>query len=330
MSCSRHVVRKTGQENTTRNGNGFSHGSKEMTSLSPGTVLVWKIAAYEALRLSAENIEKEHIFIGIMSLEKMLKKGSFAGSQETFPKVEREWNALSGYLDITGHDPVVLRRLMRRALGKGTSSPARKSIHRSLECRQYFESAARFAGDTTLTSNDLFSAIMDKPGEMITFVLKEGRQYSAAMRETDIMLPSEKSLNEIGGTTEMHFDIRDILSRDISRLADSLIEWSLDSQEYHKVLAALNRKGTSLALLFLDDNDLPGLLSALRMLVPWSGKFKNELIKCIRELENTSGKNLSEDPQNRIRDLLRRIEDQDVEDLKDRMDPEPSKPQKEG
>lgn len=300
-----------------------------MTSLSPGTVLVWKIAAYEALRLSAENIEKEHIFIGIMSLEKMLKKGSFAGSKETFPKVEKEWNALSGYLDITGHDPVVLRRLMRRALGKGTSSPARKGIHRSLECRQYFDSAARFAGDTAVTSNDLFSAIMDKPGEMITFVLKEGRQYSAAMRETDIMLPSEKSLNEIGGTTEMHFDIRDILFRDISRLADSLTEWSLDSQEYHKVLAALNRKGTSLALLFLDDNDLPGLLSILRMLVPWSGKFIHELSLCIHELEGTVGKTPSEDMQNRIRDLLHRNREQDEKEIKDRMDPEVNKNKKE-
>lgn len=301
-----------------------------MTSLSPGAVLAWKIAAYEALRLNARYIEKEHIFIGILSLEKMLKKSAFANSHETFPKVEKEWNALSGFFEITGHDPVVLRRLMRRALGEGTSSSARKGIHRSLECRQYFDSAAHFARDTALTSNDLFSALMEKPGEIIPFVLEEGRQYSAALRQTDVMLPSEKSLDAVGGTIEMRFDIRDILSRDIARYADSLTEWSLDSQEYNTVLEALNRKGTSLALFFLDDNDLPGLLSALSMLVPWSGKFKHDLSIRIRELEGTTGKTLSNDMQNHIRDLLHRIEDQGVEELKDRMDPERDKDQNEG
>lgn len=298
-----------------------------MASLSPGAVLAWKIAAYEALRLNAENVEKEHVFIGIMSLEKMLKDRAFAGSQETFPKVEKEWSAITGFLEITGHDPVVLRRLMRRALGIGSSSPARKGIHRSPECRQYFESAARFAGDTALTSNDLFSALMETPGKLITIVLDEGRQYSAALRQTDIVLPSEKSLNAIEGTTEMHFDIRDILSKDITRYANILTEWSVDSREHTTVLAALTRKGTSLALLFLDDNDIPGLMSALRMLVPWSGTFNNELVNCIRELEDTPRKTLSEDMQNRIRTLLRRIEDQDVEDLKDHLDPEHDKAQ---
>lgn len=292
-------------------------GSKEISSLSPGAILAWKIAAYEALHLNAGYIEKEHIFIGIMSLDKKSNKGAFAGFQDIYPEVIREWKALTGFLEITGHDPVVLRRLMRRALPKGTAPPGRTIIHRSPECRQYFAEAARLAGDTNVTSNDLFSAIMEKPGELIPIVLAKGREYSAAVRQTDIMLPSEKSLDAVKGTAEMRFNIRDILSRDIAWNAEILKAWSLDSQEYTTVLAALNRKGTSLALLFLNDNDLPGLVSALRMLAPYSGKFKNELTICIRELEDTAGKTISEDMQNHIRDLLHRIEEQDVDELKE-------------
>ena len=299
-----------------------------MTSLSPGAILAWKIAAYEALHLNAGHIEKEHIFIGIMSLDKKSNKGALTDPQETYPEVVREWKALTGFLDITGHDPVVLRRLMRRALPKGTAPAGRTIIHRSPECRQYFASAARFSGDTPLTSNDLFSALMEKPGEIIEHVLAEGREYSAAVRETDIMLPSEKSLDDIRGTAEMRFDIKDILSRDIAWYAESLEEWSLDSREYNTVLSALNRKGTSLALLFLDDDDLPGLLSALVMLEPYSGKFKKELSTGIRELKGTSGKTLSKDMQNHIRDLLRRIKAQDEDELKNRMDPERESDQK--
>ncbi len=44
-----------------------------MKNLSIGANIAWQIAAYEAAAAKFQFIEKEHLFIGICSLEKILK-----------------------------------------------------------------------------------------------------------------------------------------------------------------------------------------------------------------------------------------------------------------
>lgn len=46
-----------------------------MKSLSPGADLAWRIAAHEAVVSGYKFIEKEHLLIGIVSLEKVISDG---------------------------------------------------------------------------------------------------------------------------------------------------------------------------------------------------------------------------------------------------------------
>ena len=278
-----------------------------MTSLSPGAALAWKIAAFEAVHLNAAYLEKEHLFIGLLSLDKVVAGGTEQAAGESMEQVTREWAALSSLLEITGHDPVVLRRLMRSALRKGTEVREGAVVHRSPACREIFRRAAQSAGEKPAGVPDLFSAIMEQPGEVIAGVLAESRRCKAAERQTDILLPPGGRMTDSTRTSAMGFDLKESLRNDIRRYEGSLSAWPEQSREYALTTRAICRNAAGLAHLCLDSSDRDRLREALESLAKHSCSSREEATEALSGLDAAGpGDIIPEIVRDRIRILIRK------------------------
>ena len=132
----------------------------------------WKIAAWEAEKASHHYIEKEHILIGICSLDKILdfsKKGG--ANAEDLYNIENARANIEEILNCFELNPAVLRRQLRKELGKGDHKHPDKIIHRSEECKKIFSYAEKIAGQDQISCLDLLSAIMEYPSDLIKNVL---------------------------------------------------------------------------------------------------------------------------------------------------------------
>jgi hypothetical protein len=255
-----------------------------MNSFSNGALLAWKIAAREALEMGADNITKEHLFIGLLSLDKVISDSPSLRRNNSNESPAAEWDAIRCLLQITGHDPVVLRRLMRMALPRKNPRPAGTMMHRSPGCREVFDTAARSAGTWPVTSNDLFTAIMERPGESITCVLTEARSCSAGLRITDTpILPGDFSA--AGKISAPVAELRSVLSRDAVRFSENITHWQAQSFEYAVTLTAIRERLSSLALIALETRDVHGLIEALEMLRPWAGEAAGSIDTLIAECQ---------------------------------------------
>ena len=143
-----------------------------MPQFSTTIQIIWKIAALEADEAGHELIEKEHVMLGLCSLDKVLSSSSWMKSLEESDQntVEMEAALVSQTFAKIGLDPVKCRRLLRNMMGaKKTTS--QQIIHRSAECKQYFQSAiteAIASGETeSVAAEHLLVAILAKPGATI-------------------------------------------------------------------------------------------------------------------------------------------------------------------
>lgn len=281
-----------------------------MTTLSPATTLALRIATYEAEQAQAPFIEKEHLFIGLLSLDKVLgKEDTHVPSSQD---VAREWNAVRHLLAITGLDPVVLRRLLRQVPGAGRPAPAKTGRHRSPACKTFFDRAGILSEGRPVTCIHLFSAVMERPGDTINGVLAEGRRCTAALRESDVLLPSGELPAAASQPYAAGYDLKRELSADIKTSRDVIGLVPPVSREYALVRGALVRRLVSLALLCLQENDDAGLILALRQILPWSGTSAAALSGVIAELEtrHTAGRSPDAGLQERTRELLTALDRQ--------------------
>jgi len=144
-----------------------------MSNLSIGVNLAWQIAAGEAADKQTEFIEKEHILIGIFSLEKIFTaegiKEKIGGDLKAF---EIEYFALEDTIKSVGLNMTDLRRGLRNKVSRGNFAPRENVIHRSNDCKGYFERAQELGkGHVNLLT--FLIAILERPGEIIGTVLKE-------------------------------------------------------------------------------------------------------------------------------------------------------------
>jgi len=102
-----------------------------MPELSAGVVIAWQIAAGEARRAEHQFIEKEHLLIGICSLEEVLALDALEEKLEPDVEGALQWeaDAVEKMLEEFELSSIQLRRAVRRALGKGdyTDTPKRSS-----------------------------------------------------------------------------------------------------------------------------------------------------------------------------------------------------------
>jgi len=147
-----------------------------MSELSVGATAAWEYAAGEAAYGRHQFIEREHLLMGICSLEKVL--AAEGQGQELDSRVaqalQTESDAIRGILGAFKLEPKVMRRALREHIGTGDYQHAESVIHRSEECKGFFrlaETLARAAGPDQVRCVHLLAAVLEKPGEAIAAVL---------------------------------------------------------------------------------------------------------------------------------------------------------------
>jgi ATP-dependent Clp protease ATP-binding subunit ClpC len=147
-----------------------------MKELSIGADLAWQIAASEAGAAKRQFIEKEHVLIGIFSLDKAKKldiseKSPKAKSRQAL-RIERD--AIEDSLRAFKLDSTRIRRRLRKESGQGDYEDSEKVIHRSPDCKKIFQQADSLAPTAKdISCLALFAAILDKPGDVIGRVFND-------------------------------------------------------------------------------------------------------------------------------------------------------------
>ena len=160
-----------------------------MKGLSEIVVLSWNIAGAEAISANFEFIEREHLFISLTEIKKLIPlttpKLNFSPAQ--IASAEAEFVQLEVIFDKFSLDITKLRRAVRAKIGEGSYSGKRGDIHRSQESRAIFDRARLIAGMREINGLDMLRALMEDPGPVLSEVIKshgaEPGKIAAAVRE---------------------------------------------------------------------------------------------------------------------------------------------------
>jgi ATP-dependent Clp protease ATP-binding subunit ClpC len=144
-----------------------------MSEFSIGVNLAWQIAASEAAAARHQCIEKEHIFIGICSLEKVFSVEQIKEQLgASLKQLELEHSVLEKIIKGLALDMAEMRRAARKALGAGNYEHQENVVHRSPECKSCF-SRGQELGKGELNAFFLLAAILENSGEIISDILKK-------------------------------------------------------------------------------------------------------------------------------------------------------------
>src|SRR3990167_1414763 len=145
-----------------------------MPTLSIAANIAWQIAAAEASAARFQFIEAEHIFIGILSLEKALLLSPEESGLNTraIKSLQAEHGALKDLLGQQGLNMTILRRTARKEAGAGSYKHTENVIHRSPACKKMFGRAYEIASPSEDTSClHILAAILENPGDIVSSAL---------------------------------------------------------------------------------------------------------------------------------------------------------------
>jgi len=188
-----------------------------MKRLSVAANVALKMAASEAVTSKQQYIEKEHLLIGIMSLDKIMM---FGGGEWGLRKQDRqilqdEHTALEEILREFQFNTGKMNRMMQATLVKGKHEHTDKVIHRSKACKAIFNRAEQLVElAPELTCLHLFSALLEDPGEEIGSILKKAELDPAVLRDQALILAGErKELDK--DTVKSHEEINETVKKGI-------------------------------------------------------------------------------------------------------------------
>jgi len=145
-----------------------------MKELSMGALLAWQMAAGEAAAARHQYVEKEHMVLGVCSLEKALRHGDAELEPPVRRALQLELAAVERVFRGFKLDSTQLRRQLRKNLRQGNFGHTEAVVHRSEECRKIFQRADELAASAKeVSSLHLLAAILEKPGDIIGRVLAE-------------------------------------------------------------------------------------------------------------------------------------------------------------
>ncbi|MDD4005299.1 MAG: AAA family ATPase [Elusimicrobiaceae bacterium] len=147
-----------------------------MKKLSEVSVLAWNIAGAEAISAKFDTIRREHLFVSLTEIEKLLSltaaKLNFSDAQVR--RAADEYADISGIFEKLKLDPRKLRRTVRAAMGEGKTGALSGNIRRSAECKEIFQQAEALADSREQVSSlDLLAALMGSPGKIISDALSD-------------------------------------------------------------------------------------------------------------------------------------------------------------
>lgn len=172
-----------------------------MKKLSIGSSLAWQIAANEANAGKFQLIEKEHILIGILSLEKllMLRPEKSGLRQQDYHTLQLEYDFIANLLHESEIDTTQLRRQLREKMGDGNYEHTENVIHRSKVCKGIFNRSQELAvSSSEISCIHLFAAIMDEPKGTINHVIHAiGNEPSVLLERTLTFMASGKKEDRV-------------------------------------------------------------------------------------------------------------------------------------
>ncbi len=197
----------------------------DMLKLSAGASKAWDVAAEEAARARQRFIEKEHLLIGILSLDKAIEAVEEAELKALKAEHDAVLNVLEGACGVPS-PATALRRALRKSLGGEDKYPDRKMMHRSEECKSIFRRAGALSySKGEVTSLHLLAAVLERQGPVIEAALE-----GLGIKATDLLEPTEAwiAIIESGGN---------LLERSME---------SMDKKETYNVVAAWLQQGKGL------------------------------------------------------------------------------------
>lgn len=139
-----------------------------MRQLSQAVSTAWQISAVETAKAGVQFIEREHILIGLLSIEKILSiDPSEFKDQDYIKTVSEEYLQFAPILKAVFFDITSTRRELRKFCPKEGFRHIEEIVHRSQDCKQLFLEAASLSDLQTITLSSLYSAILKSPGEVI-------------------------------------------------------------------------------------------------------------------------------------------------------------------
>ena len=170
-----------------------------MKEPSVGLRFVWQIAAGEAVAAKHQYIEKEHMLMGICSLKKvtMLNQEEACLTPQTLQVLHAENDLIKETLRGFALDTTELRQQTRESLGKGNFQPVEKVIHRSEECKKFFNRADVLAASAAeISCLHFLAAIMEEPGNIISGILEEKAVNPSDLGQRALIHAAEKQRNK--------------------------------------------------------------------------------------------------------------------------------------
>ena len=180
-----------------------------MKHLTEVAVMAWNIAGAEAMSAKFELIEKEHLFISLTEIKKLMAPtaGKLGFTPEQIARAEAEAARIDAIFSGLSISQDRMRRRVRSALGPGRFTSPRGDIHRSVPCRKIFERARVIAGTRNYISGmDLLWALAEDPGPIIAEAFRkynvEPEQFLSAIKLSEMPAPApaaEKKYSAPGG-----------------------------------------------------------------------------------------------------------------------------------
>jgi len=147
--------------------------------------IAWKLAVWEASAAKSDFIEKEHAVIGLFSLEKVAagRPDDMKLNRDQWNRIRAEWVALLEVFAFCSLNATVLRRELRTGIGKGSHQHTGNVIHRSSECKAFFQIASALAGEAEAVSAlHLLAAIVGEPGDVLGNLLRDHAVTPAVLK----------------------------------------------------------------------------------------------------------------------------------------------------
>ncbi len=152
---------------------------------SPAVDSVWRMAAREAAASLYRYIEREHLLLALLTLE----KGSAVSADSKAESLHGEFEELHRIFAALGLEPAAVAESLRKRIGTQDYKHLLKVVHRSEACRSIFHCANRLAnahGETTVRCIYVLAAILADPGEHLPAVLKDcGADLNALRRQVE-------------------------------------------------------------------------------------------------------------------------------------------------
>ncbi len=159
-----------------------------MPQLTKAARMAWEIGAAEAARARHPMIEREHLLIGLCSLQKILQYLKFTRI-ESLPvdAIREEGEGIERAFVSHGITAAAFRRRVRSRLRPGTAVHKDPVVHRSDECKGAFRRAAEIASEgAEVTASHLLAAVLEAPGHILTAVLS-GAGISPDLLRRDLL-----------------------------------------------------------------------------------------------------------------------------------------------